>query len=237
MQEPDIQTAAKKKRTRLSPQDREHLILTGAIEFVADRGFAFSTRELARHLNVSQSLLYRYFATREEIIEKIYERVYVGRWNPEWDEILRDRKLSVQQRLECYLLDYAKVVLQKDWVRIFLLSAFEDPVISQRYVSMLRRRIFEPLLEEQLVSMGLEAISNPEDRELALELIWGYHSSIFYLGVRQWVYKTPTQVNIETLVRSRTRSFLVGFEAFLSDLNHPEIATAPPSDIIGQAGV
>lgn len=222
MQEPDTQKPAKKKRVRLSPQDREHLILTGAIEFVADRGFAFSTRELARHLNVSQSLLYRYFATKEEIIEKIYDRVYVGRWNPEWDEILRDRKLSVQQRLELYLLDYAKVVLQKDWVRIFLLSAFEDPVISQRYVSMLRRRIFEPLLEEQLASMGLEALSNPEDRELALELIWGFHSSIFYLGVRQWIYKTPTQVKIETLIRSRTRSFLVGFEAFLKDLNPPD---------------
>lgn len=230
MQNPDTQAPAPKKRTRLSPQDREHLILTGAIEFVADHGFAFSTRELARHLNVSQSLLYRYFATKEEIIEKIYERVYVGRWNPEWDEILRDRQLSVQERLERYLLDYSKVVLQKDWVRIFLLSAFEDPIISQRYISMLRRRIFEPLLDEQLASMEQKALSNPEDRELALELIWGFHSSIFYLGVRQWVYKTPTQVNIETLVRSRTRSFLVGFEAFLSDLNHPENGKAPPSE-------
>jgi len=217
-QDPAAPPPAKKKRIRLSPQDREHLILTGAIEFVADRGFGFSTRELARHLNVSQSLLYRYFATKEEIVEKIYERVYVGRWNPEWDEILRDRSLSLQVRLERYLVDYAKVVLQKDWVRIFLLSAFDDPVISQRYTAMLRRRIFEPLLEEQLAGMGMSALARPADHEMAMELIWGFHSSIFYLGVRQWVYKVPAQVDLEALIHNRVRSFLIGFEAFLGGL-------------------
>ncbi|MCG7625335.1 TetR/AcrR family transcriptional regulator [Epibacterium sp. Ofav1-8] len=213
--DPAAPPAAKKKRTRLSPQDREHLILTGAIEYVADHGFAFSTRELARHLNVSQSLLYRYFATKEEIVEKIYDRVYVGRWNPEWDEILRDRSLPLSDRLERYLVDYAKVVLQKDWVRIFLLSAFDDPVISQRYTAMLRRRIFEPLLQEQLAHMGRGDLVRPEDHEMAMELIWGFHASIFYLGVRQWVYKVPSQVEIQSLIRCRVRSFLLGFEDFL----------------------
>ncbi len=220
MQDPETQSPAKKKRTRLSPQDREHLIISGAIDFVADHGFGFSTRELAKHLNISQSLLYRYFATKEEIVEKIYERVYVGRWNPEWDEILRDRQLSLQERLERYLIDYAKVVIQKDWVRIFLLSAFEDPAISQRYISMLRRRIFEPLLEEQLNVMGLNELSNPDNHELAMEVIWGFHSSIFYLGVRQWVYKVPTQVDLDTLIKCRAKVFLVGFEALLAEIHH-----------------
>ncbi|HBR99084.1 MAG TPA: TetR family transcriptional regulator, partial [Gammaproteobacteria bacterium] len=105
-----------KKRVRLSPQEREHLIVSGAIDLVAERGFAFSTRELADHLGMSQSLLYRYFATKEALIDKIYERVYVGRWNPEWDEMLIDRDVSLQARLETYFADYANVVLQKDWI-------------------------------------------------------------------------------------------------------------------------
>ncbi len=206
---------AVKKKQRLSPQEREHLIVTGAIEFASERGLGFSTRELANHLGISQSLLYRYFATKEELVEKIYERVYLGRWNPEWDEILADRQLSLQDRLETYLKDYARVVLQKDWVRIFILSAFDDPVISQRYTTLLRRRIFEPILAEQLHELGLESKFDPDSREMALELIWGFHSSVFYMGVRQWIYNVPPQVDIDSVIKVRVETFLEGFRAFL----------------------
>ena len=214
-----ITTKAQKKQQRLSPQEREHLIVTGAIEFVAERGLAFSTRELASHLKISQGLLYRYFANKDDLVEKIYERVYLGRWNPEWDEILGDRQLSLQERLEKYLKDYAKVIMQKDWVRIFLLSAFEDPVISQRYTAMLRRRIFEPILAEQLHELGLRSIRKRADKEMALELIWGFHSSLFYMGVRQWVYKTPPKVDIDRVIAVRVATFLEGFRTFLRSLN------------------
>ncbi|WP_136443866.1 TetR/AcrR family transcriptional regulator [Pacificoceanicola onchidii] len=206
---------SKKKRTRLSPQEREHRIINGAIEIVSERGFSFSTRELAAHLGISQSLLYRYFSTKEEIIDKIYDRVYMGRWNPEWDEILVDRSRSMQDRLETYLSDYARVVLQKDWVRIFLLSAFDEPVISQRYIAMLQRRIFEPILAEQLQAMGLEEPKDPNDRAMAMELIWSFHSSFFYLGVRQWVFKVPPSVEVDQYVAARVGSFLAGFSKFL----------------------
>ena len=209
---------ARKKKQRLSPQDREHLIVTGAIEFVAERGLRFSTRELAQHLGISQGLLYRYFSNKEELIEKIYDRVYLGRWNPEWDEILVDRSLSVRERLEIYLIDYARVVLQKDWVRIFLLSAFDDPVISQRYITMLRRRIFEPILAELTHELDLKDIRDPDLKNLAIELIWGFHSSVFYMGVRQWVYKAPPKIDIETVIKLRVATFLDGFQVYLRSL-------------------
>lgn len=209
---------ARKKKQRLSPQEREYLIVTGAIEFVAERGLGFSTRELANHLGISQSLLYRYFTTKEELVEKIYERVYLGRWNPEWDEILVDRRLTLHDRLEKYLIDYSKVVLQKDWVRIFLLSAFDDPIISQRYTTMLRRRIFEPILAEQLHELDLESSLDPDSKEMALELIWSFHASVFYMGVRQWVYKVPSQVDSDSSISVRVAAFLEGFRVFLRSL-------------------
>ncbi len=209
-----------KKRQRLSPQEREHQIVKGAIDFVADRGLNFSTRDLAKHLGVSQSLLYRYFEHKNDIVEKIYERVYLGRWDPEWDETLIDQSRSVEERLVKYLQDYTKVVLQKDWVRIFLLSAFDDPVISQRYIALLRKRIFEPLLNELLQEMGRKTDLDPADREMALELIWGFHSSFFYLGVRQWVFKMPAQIELESLIACRARSFLNGFKVHLEATGH-----------------
>lgn len=215
MTEQTAQPKPHKKRQRLTPHERERLIIKGAVEFIADRGLGFSTRELANYLGVSQSLLFRYFSTKEELVDKIYETVYLGRWNPEWDEILADRTRPMQERLEKYLQDYSRVVLQKDWVRIFLLSAFEDPVISQRYIVLLRKRIFLPILKEQLHELELKPIESEADLEMAIELIWGFHSSFFYLGVRQWIFKTPTKVSRELLIKRRVEAFLSGFTSYL----------------------
>ena len=208
-----------KKRQRLSPQEREHQIVKGAIDFVSDRGLNFSTRELARHLGISQSLLYRYISHKGDIVEKIYERVDLGRWDPEWDDTLIDRSRSVEERLIQYLQDYTKVILQKDWVRIFLLSSFDDPVISQRYIALLRKRIFEPLLSELLRELGRDSELEPGKHEMALELIWGFHSSFFYLGVRLWVFKMPARVELDELIACRARTFLSGFRAYLQSAN------------------
>ncbi len=204
-----------KKRQRLSPHEREHQIVKGAIDFVSDRGLNFSTRELANHLKISQSLLYRYFSHKDDIVEKIYERVYLGRWDPVWDETILDRSNSIEYRLKIYFKEYTKVILQKDWIRIFLLSAFDNPLISQRYIALLRKRIFQPLLDEQLVELNLPNLTDPAKKEMALELLWGFHSSFFYLGVRQWVFKVPTQVELDALIECRVNVFLPGFREFL----------------------
>ena len=41
-----------RKRIRMSPEERERMILKGAMQFFAERGFAADTRELARGLGV-----------------------------------------------------------------------------------------------------------------------------------------------------------------------------------------
>ena len=61
------------KRQRFAPAEREQLIIDGAIQFFADVGFAGQTRELAQRLGITQPLLYRYFPTKQDLIEKVYD--------------------------------------------------------------------------------------------------------------------------------------------------------------------
>jgi AcrR family transcriptional regulator len=204
-----------KPRKRLSPSEREKLLLDGAIQYVTKYGFSFSTRDLALYLGVSQSLLYKYFSSKQVLIEKIYDTIYLGRWNREWDEILTDRNLSIATRLERYLLDYATVVMREDWVRMLLLCAFEEPGVPQQYIEMLHCRIFEVWLDEHLLALGFSHIPNPKDWDMALEMIWGFHSSIFYLGVRIWVYQMPVKLPAKDMIVARLQAFLPGFEHFL----------------------
>ena len=55
----------------------EKMIVEEAIRFFAEAGFAGQTRELARRLDVTQPLLFQYFPTKDDLIERV--RVWDGR--------------------------------------------------------------------------------------------------------------------------------------------------------------
>src|SRR5476649_2128517 len=88
--------AVKSITRRLAPAVREKLIVQKAIQHFATHGFSGSTRELARQLDVTQPLLYRYFPSKEALIDRVYEEVY--QWNPSWEELIKDRSVPLQER-------------------------------------------------------------------------------------------------------------------------------------------
>ncbi len=67
--------AAAGNRQRLSPGEREQQILDEAISFFAEVGLSGQTRELAQRLGVTQPLIYRYFPTKQDLIERVFEEV------------------------------------------------------------------------------------------------------------------------------------------------------------------
>ncbi len=79
------------RRQRLSREERRNQILDRAVAFFSVHGFDASTRQLARSAGVTQPLLYNYFPSKEALIRAVYERVYLNRWNPDWDAVLADR--------------------------------------------------------------------------------------------------------------------------------------------------
>src|ERR1700739_1778532 len=70
------------KQQRLDPAEREAIIAREAVSFFAEHGVAGQTRELAKRLRITQPLLYRYFPSKEALIERVYQEVFVGRWKP-----------------------------------------------------------------------------------------------------------------------------------------------------------
>ena len=212
--EADTATAGKPRR-RLAPEDREHEIVQSAIRFFAKHGFEASTRDLAKELGVSQPLLYRYFPTKEALVDRVYEDVFVRRWNPEWEEWLADRAQPLDHRLKRYLKDYAHFVLRGEWVRIFMYAGLSRAGVNQRYLSRLRERHFLLIAKEMRFAYGIPdpVDSDAEDEEV--ELIGAMHSSVFYIGVRKWVYDLAAPRNIDRLIDMRVDAFLQGAPAIL----------------------
>ena len=85
-----VQEIIQSERLRRLPkasatQERERLIVEEAVRFFAEVGFDGQMRALAERLGVTQPLLYRYFADKEALIERVFDEVYMKRWRPEWE--------------------------------------------------------------------------------------------------------------------------------------------------------
>ena len=202
-------------RRRLAAQDREDQIVQAAIDFFARRGFDAGTRDLAKELGVSQPLLYRYFPTKEALVDRVYEEVFVRRWNPEWDEWLADRSVPLGDRLKRYLRDYAHYVLRNEWVRIFIYAGLSRAGINQKYLARLRERHFRVIARElrHTYQIPEPQDSGAEDEEV--ELIWAMHSSVFYIGVRKWIYQESVPRDLDRVINLRVDAFILGVPAVL----------------------
>ncbi len=187
---PESRTAAKtvasSVRKRLTAVDRERQIVAGAMSFFSEHGLDGQLRDLAGQLGITHTLLYHYFPTKQALIERVYTEMFEGRWKPEWEVLLDDKKLDVETKLTQFYSDYAKVILQSDWVRIFVFSGLSDRYITDRYFALLREKLFPRLVRETRKYRGIASRSKPTGREL--ELLLGLHGNIFYMGIRRWIY-------------------------------------------------
>jgi len=114
-----------KRRRRLDPEDREREIVDGAVAFFAEVGFDGGLRDLAKRLGITHQNLFRYFPTKEALIERVYKEVYLDRWQPEWDAVLHDPAKPLEKRLIDFYGSYLPAIFRYDWVRIFVFAGLK----------------------------------------------------------------------------------------------------------------
>lgn len=196
-------------RRRMPPEERERLIVDGAVKFFAEHGMDGQMRELAKRLGVTHPLLYRYFPVKEALIERVYEEVYVNRWKAEWEELLHDRTQPLQTRLTAFYLQYAEVIDRPEWIRIFVFAGLRGVDICKRYLDLVKHRVIEPIARELRLHRGADAKIDARDHEIA----WGLHGQIVYLSIRQWVYGVPINGPRDPLITGAVATTVKGIEA------------------------
>ena len=143
-------------------------------------------------------------------MDRVYDEVFVRRWNPEWEEWLADRSVPLADRLKRYLKDYAGFVLRSEWVRIFMYAGLSRGGINRKYLARLRERHFLVIAREMRHACAIPEPANAEEEDEEIELIWAMHSSVFYIGVRKWIYDLPAPKRLERLIDQRVEAFLSG---------------------------
>jgi AcrR family transcriptional regulator len=221
-------------RRRLLPSERERMILDGSIRFFSEHGLDGQLRDLARGMGITHTLLYHYFPTKQALIERVYADLFEGRWRPEWESLLDDKTLDVETKLTRFYVEYARVILERDWTRIFIFSGLSDRYITERYFSMLGDKLFPRLVRESRRYRGLSQRGKPTAREL--ELLMGLHGGIFYMGMRRWVYGHAVhdgepEAFDEAVILDRVRGYLMSLDAVMGGARLADPARLPGLDL------
>lgn len=212
-------------RQRLQPEEREQQIVAKAIEHFTRYGFAGSTRELAKELGVTQPLLYRYFESKEALIDRVYSEVF--KWRRDWEKLIADRSVGLTERLYAFYLDYASVILREEWIRIFIFSGLTREGINIKYLDKLRSKIFLPVLAEVRAEFGIDEPRSEAEQEAEIEMIWSLHAAIFYLGVRKWVYGLPVPEDLRAAIEPKVDMFLHGAPVAMRKLRQARAGVQP----------
>lgn len=225
-----VATSAKPATLRLAPADRERQIIDGAIAYFSEVGFSGQTRELSSRLGITQPLLYRYFANKQALVERVYQTVFEGRWNPAWIGLLQDRSQSLRERLLEFYRQYSEATYRPDWIRIYLHAGLSRPELNRRYIRLVRTQLLPVICRELRRECGLPDDPQAAVSEQEIEFVWNLHGGIFYSAIREHVYQTRINIDFMTHVGFAVDNFLAGAKTTYPRLlaaSEPEPLAAP----------
>jgi AcrR family transcriptional regulator len=216
---PPARAAAKAKtkapsvQRRSDGEAREKAIVAAAIKLFSEMGFEATTRDLAARLGVTQPLIFSYFPTKDALIERVYQEVFVSTWKAEWDALIGARETPLKERLILFYQDYARTVLHAEWIRLFLFSGLKGVGMNTRILRLIRERIFNRVSAEIRAAHGLPPAEDEAARRQDAELIWGLHAAIFYLGMRRFVFGMAVPSDLDATIAEKVVAFLEGAPA------------------------
>jgi AcrR family transcriptional regulator len=199
--------AVTRRSARLAPAQRKRQIVEAAAEFFAEHGFDGGTAELARRLHVSQPLLYRYFSSKQDLINQVYEHTfsseqYYARWLRELDE----QDVPLRDRLVRFYCDYTDALLNPKFLRLSIWARLSRTGLNARYIEMLEREI----LPRIALALRRDVLGErrPRLRAQDLEFVRTLHGSIYYVALRRMHERISSDVR--ELVISKIDIFLDG---------------------------
>jgi AcrR family transcriptional regulator len=199
----------------MQPEDRERMIIQEATRYFAECGLNGGTLELARRMGITQPLLYKYFPTKEAMIERVFEELFPGHWDPRWEDLLDDEGVPLAERLKRFYRDYAKLVLTYEHVRLFLWSGLGRFSYNTRYYAILTQRIFTRIaraLRADAAKAGARKPSGPIS-EMEQERVQSLHAAVYHIAFRRWIHGQPQHADIDALIDLKVDVFLDGVRA------------------------
>jgi len=200
---------------RMTPEDRRAQILSASIDYFSEAGFASQTRELSKRIGISQPLLYRYFKSKQDLIDEVFQVVFLNQWDPRWIDALQARQTSLEERLTHFYRRYAKATYRPEWIRIYMHAGLASMPLNRKYLQIVRDRLLLVMCEEFRDEFlrdhpQKEVLASAPVSPREIEMAWNLHGSMFYWAVRTNIFKAGSRLSFEQKSRDAVRLFLTG---------------------------
>ncbi len=201
--------------------ERKAVILRDAALFFATEGFAGSTRDLADKLGVRQALLYKYFPSKEALLEAVFEEVLAVFWTMEWAQALSDQSMSLEDRLTKFFIAHLEA---EDGIpmRLFMRAALDGWVLPTRRLELVKYKFVQPLIAMLRSDAKLPAYDKLPLMMGEFELAMVLHSSVIFYSIRTHIYGGDLCPDVPAVVRLYVSTFLKGAQASLLALHGPD---------------
>lgn len=193
----------------MTAPDREEVILQAATSYFAEQGLSAGTPELASRIGITQPLLYKYFPTKDALIERVYDRLLLKNWNPNWESLLDDDRIPIRERLVQFYTDYVTSVLTYEHVRLFLFSGLSRNEFNTHYYNTLTKRILKRIARAMRREYGAPTKSGTVSKH-ELELVQSLHGTIYHVAFRRWVHGEVFSGSLADVVRRKIDAYFDG---------------------------
>src|SRR4030095_12300694 len=135
--------------TRMAAEDRRHQILHVAVKLFSQRGFGgTTTKEIAQAAGVSEAMVFRHYATKQELYTAILDHKACSgdRMNPEEmvAEALKQKDdRAVFEQLALGALEHHET--DPEFQRLLLHSALERHELAEMFFEKFLRRVYQLL--------------------------------------------------------------------------------------------
>ena len=194
----------------MSPETRREMILEAAIGYFADHGFEVQIRQLASKIGISPALIFKYFDTKDALIDAVYEAVFESRWQEDWGRTLTNRAIPLSERLIQFYRSYMATVDDRNWIRIAMRASLDNSVMTRRYLADHVSKILVVIADEIEAARPGSSVAVPAmpEPELRIEYVWHLHSTVIYYLIRKHIHQAPVLQDQDELIRLIVDQFL-----------------------------
>ena len=220
-----ISTVARKRAPKLQAEDRRAMILFEAATLFAAHGFSASTSDLADRMGVRKTLLYKYFPSKEGLIEEVLQTFLNTSWLTYCSAVISDRTMSLDERLVASFTSMLENEQEKS-LRLLTRSMLDGLELPRGFFNELNKMLIIPLIGEIRHTQNLENLDSLPLMESERALALGLYGSMFFYSIRRYIFKTQICDDQAALIKMYVDQFLSGTTKSLVAIHQSNVLTA-----------
>lgn len=208
----------RKNAPRLHPEDRRAMFLFEAASLFAAQGFTASTSDLADRMGVRKTLLYKYFPSKEGLIEEVLKTFLNTSWLSYFSDIVADRTIPLKERLVASFTSMLENEQEKS-LRLLIRSMLDGIELPHEFFSDFDKKLILPIIIELRHIHNLTDIGSLPLMDGERELAQGLYGSLFFYAIRRHIYKTQICDDQAALIKMYVEQFLTGTSTSLVSIH------------------